>query len=201
MLTIARFRLDNLWRTWCGNPLITTLFLASSHMSHELSFQTCAAILYSSISGSWNKNIPKFQVDTEASPTKTASKSSNLKNIETARLARSKKWIMGAISGGSLCVDRILFLNGQVWKGHFSSRSFSTEPGFCDVASNPQQKKNGQQQLTPKRKSFFSRHFTDKRPTWGYFASTWAATTRLTLVKWNCRGSSVDNDTHNPLAT
>jgi len=38
--------------TCSGKPLIMTLFRASSHMSHELSFHTCAAMLYSSISGS-----------------------------------------------------------------------------------------------------------------------------------------------------
>ncbi len=38
--------------TFSSNPLMRTLFLASSHMSVWLSFQTCAAILYSSINGS-----------------------------------------------------------------------------------------------------------------------------------------------------
>lgn len=39
--------------TLFSKPLITTLFLASSDMSHGLSFQTWAAMLYSSISGSY----------------------------------------------------------------------------------------------------------------------------------------------------
>lgn len=39
--------------TWWENPLMSTLFRASSHMSHELSFHTWAAMLYSSINGSW----------------------------------------------------------------------------------------------------------------------------------------------------
>lgn len=40
--------------TLCGKPLMTTLLRASSDMSHELSFHTWAAMLYSSISGSCN---------------------------------------------------------------------------------------------------------------------------------------------------
>ena len=43
--------------TWWENPLVMTEFLASSHMSQLESFQTWAAMLYSSISGSlvkWN---------------------------------------------------------------------------------------------------------------------------------------------------
>lgn len=35
-------------------PLISTLLRASSHMSQELSFHTCVAMLYSSIRGSCN---------------------------------------------------------------------------------------------------------------------------------------------------
>lgn len=38
--------------TLVGKPLISTEFLASSLMSQELNFQTCAAILNSSINGS-----------------------------------------------------------------------------------------------------------------------------------------------------
>lgn len=44
-------------QTLWGNPLMRTEFLASSHISHELSFQTWAAMLYSSMRGSlvkWN---------------------------------------------------------------------------------------------------------------------------------------------------
>lgn len=41
-----------LWLTWCENPLITTLLRANSAMSALASFHTCAAILYSSMSGS-----------------------------------------------------------------------------------------------------------------------------------------------------
>ena len=41
--------------TLCENPLMRTLFLASSHMSQELSFHTWAAMLYSSIRGSWSQ--------------------------------------------------------------------------------------------------------------------------------------------------
>lgn len=39
--------------TLCENPLMRTLFLASSHMSQELSFHTWVAMLYSSMRGSW----------------------------------------------------------------------------------------------------------------------------------------------------
>lgn len=54
--------IDTLWE----NPLISTLFLASSHMSQELSFHTWAAMLYSSIKGSYvqtikQKNSPQFK--------------------------------------------------------------------------------------------------------------------------------------------
>lgn len=38
--------------TLCGKPLMITLLRASSHMSQELSFHTCAAMLYSSMRGS-----------------------------------------------------------------------------------------------------------------------------------------------------
>src|SRR4029434_9915177 len=38
--------------TLCENPLMSTLFLDSSHISQELSFHTCVAMLYSSIRGS-----------------------------------------------------------------------------------------------------------------------------------------------------
>lgn len=44
------------WRvsgTLWENPLISTLFLASSHMSQELNFHTWVAMLYSSIRGSY----------------------------------------------------------------------------------------------------------------------------------------------------
>ena len=34
------------------NPLMMTEFLANSHISHEDIFQTCVAMLYSSIKGS-----------------------------------------------------------------------------------------------------------------------------------------------------
>jgi hypothetical protein len=44
--------------TLWGNPLMRTLLRASSHMSHELNFHTCAAILYSSIRGSCNIDMP-----------------------------------------------------------------------------------------------------------------------------------------------
>lgn len=35
-----------------------TLLRANSHMSQELSFHTCVAMLYSSISGSWGGMRP-----------------------------------------------------------------------------------------------------------------------------------------------
>ena len=41
--------------TPCENPLVRTEFLASSHMSQEDIFQTCVAMEYSSISGSFVK--------------------------------------------------------------------------------------------------------------------------------------------------
>ena len=55
----------NIYKNSCthtlwGNPLMTTLLRASSHMSHELNFHTCAAILYSSIKGSCNIHTPPF---------------------------------------------------------------------------------------------------------------------------------------------
>ena len=49
------------------NPLVRTEFLASSHMSHEESFQTCVAMEYSSMSGSfvkWNCSGSSVDRDT-----------------------------------------------------------------------------------------------------------------------------------------
>jgi hypothetical protein len=54
MLQYCIYTSDSSTHTLWGKPLMRTLLWASSHMSHELSFHTCAAILYSSIRGSCN---------------------------------------------------------------------------------------------------------------------------------------------------
>lgn len=43
--------------TWWDSPLCSTLFLAISHTSQVLSFHSCAAMAYSSISGSWRSQM------------------------------------------------------------------------------------------------------------------------------------------------
>ena len=48
---------ENCQLTLFSNPLISTLFLANSHMSVGVSFQTCAAMLYSSIKGSYQIRV------------------------------------------------------------------------------------------------------------------------------------------------
>src|SRR4029434_2752303 len=63
--------------TLCENPLMSTLFLDSSHISQELSFHTCVAMLYSSIRGSCGKCNTQTHTHTHTHPRHTHTHAQN----------------------------------------------------------------------------------------------------------------------------
>ena len=93
-----RYRFDRNARLFSSlNPLCFTLFTASSHMSLGESFHTCAATLYSSISGSrvkWNCSGSSAR---HMSATRQANKSTH-----PSRSTRAGRW-QRSLGTGSWC--------------------------------------------------------------------------------------------------
>lgn len=63
MILILKKKGEQIKLTLEVKPLIKTEFLANSDISQELNFQTCAAILNSSINGSKSSNRSKIKTN------------------------------------------------------------------------------------------------------------------------------------------
>ncbi len=174
-----------------------TEFLASSHMSTELSFHTCAAMLYSSIRGSCKSRSFFNFMTTNTKHTATAP-GGKLQSLVVVTANRGDGFFFPGITFWNWSVEAILILFRNDKKEHERQQAkHSNSYHLLNLTTEEEEDRNLKLDLS----DALTFHLESTVPKVSMLSAQYSCWQRLlTFVKWNCRGSSVDRETTSPRA-